>query len=55
MVLLNVLNFTLSGNVYYIWHWMLLSMVLPNMDTSVKILSTLSTITWSHEIKVFVF
>ena len=54
MVLYNFWNFAVCGNVHYIWHWMVLSVVLPNMDTSVKILSTSSTIIWSREIEVFV-
>jgi hypothetical protein len=49
-----LLNFAVRGNVHYIWHWMVLSVVLPNVDTSVKILSTLSTIIRSREIKVLV-
>jgi len=30
-------------------------MVLPNVDTSVKILLTLSTAIWNHEIKVLFY
>jgi len=54
MVLWHFLDFAVRGNVHYIWHWMVLSVVLPNVDTSVKKLSTLSTIIWSRKIKVFV-
>ena len=48
------LNFAICGNVHYSWHWMLLSMVLANRDTSVKILSTAPAIIWIGKIKVFV-
>jgi len=48
------LNFAVRVNVHYIWHWMVLSLVLTKLYTSVKILSTLSTIIWSREIKVSV-
>jgi hypothetical protein len=35
--------------------WMVISVVLPNLYKSVKILSTSSTIIWSRDIKVFCF
>ena len=40
---------TECGNIHYIWHWIVLSLVVRNLDPSAKILSASSTITWSHE------
>jgi hypothetical protein len=54
MVLWNFLNFAVCTNVHYIWHWMVLFMVLPNGYKSVKKLSTMSTIIWRNE-KIFSF
>ena len=54
MVMWNFLNFAVHGNVRYNWLSMVLIVVLPNKGTSVKILSTSSTIIWSSEMKVFV-
>jgi len=46
MVLWNFLNSAVLGNLHYIWHWMVLYVVLPNVDTNVRI-STSSVVVWS--------
>jgi len=51
---MKTLYFAIRENVHQIWHFMLLIVVLSNVDTSVKILSTSSTIFRSRKTKVFV-
>jgi len=54
MVLWNFLNFTILGNAHYIWHWMVLCVVLPICGCKRENIINSDKIIWSREIKVFV-